>query len=659
MRVAIPRTMPSYACECAWQAPPPTQRRRWPALALVVVAVARAACAEDADARAAQLDEPRGPRAERAPSASFASCNDVRAAGGGRVLLVMAQDARSAPFYIGALADAGLRIGLLLLADASLLSAARLAVFGPRASNGSEAIVGMAREPRPRPLPPLEYAIVLPSEHARLSALVRFALREFPASLVLPDSPRAMHALHSLARELGATPTRALSPADARTRALVRCSLPPTEHRRTTLSKADALAAARQAGVPVPWREHLSADAAVSASPHARATMDGGVPAALMAAVERRLPLLVKTNQDGSGVGVRLCRSAACVRARAASSDCRSAAACEVQEFVDGATVTRVIVALDGRVISSFAYAMVLTAGPFGFAHAGTTVEHATTLAHARALVQRLAYSGVAHLDFRVDRAGRASLVDANFRLTRFVSLSREALGMRLGPFDALRAALLGGKLPAPLSLGHSLTFARLHRCARRASCAQLRARARDRSAAWGASARRAQGARVCARGRASSRRTLHASAAPRASRAPLPPAVLVPRARPVARTHLFLRAHPFLRALPRRVRAQSRDRRDALRGRARALPVAPRARDGRALSDRRRRWRALRPLRPSPTRRADASGQRAGAARTRRGARRRRRRRPCRPRHLRAARQAARCGAAPAWAVEHRRGAV
>lgn len=234
---------------------------------------------------------------------------------------------------------------------------------------------------------------------------------------------------------------------DEATRALVRRSMGAPESYRLFGSRHALLQAAMREGVRVPPTELARTAADADAL---------GLP----------LPWVVKSSGSWGGAGIRVVRdrTAAAAAIRALSRPLGAARALKrlvvnrdgfwiapwlagrtpevvVQGFVAG-TPANIAVACDrGEVLAAIAVRVLRTQGPIGPAAVAEVVEHPEMLAAARRLARRLNLSGLHGLDFMLDAAGAAWLIEMNPRATQLC---------HIGGGASLAAALVGRLRGAP-----------------------------------------------------------------------------------------------------------------------------------------------------------------------------------------------------------------
>jgi hypothetical protein len=207
---------------------------------------------------------------------------------------------------------------------------------------------------------------------------------------------------------------------------VLRCSLPAERFWAATLLKSEVLRIAAQQGVRTPWSVTLPKQL---------------TPAALEAA-SLQVPVVIKSDKDGSGSGVVVCRTSLCARTALVrcTKPCGYAncSACTRQQFVVGHTMSFEASAVDGRLLGGFGRAEVLTRGPIGVARASVTLNAPEAAEAMRRLLAHLEYTGVAAADFVIEAStGRAYLIDPNLRTS--ARLARAADSRAAGQHESTR----------------------------------------------------------------------------------------------------------------------------------------------------------------------------------------------------------------------------
>jgi hypothetical protein len=163
-------------------------------------------------------------------------------------------------------------------------------------------------------------------------------------------------------------------------------------------------------------------------------------------AEKHELPVVLKAEESFAGLGVSICRDDAAldtaILRMTASKPRALSEGLLVQSFVPGKTAMRAVVAWRGQVLSGLSAIKVET-HPTGTGPSSVVefIEHAEMMKTVQAMVAALSFSGFASLDFILDAAGAAHLLELNARPTPICHLGHY-LGQDL--CVSLREALAG-----------------------------------------------------------------------------------------------------------------------------------------------------------------------------------------------------------------------
>ena len=153
--------------------------------------------------------------------------------------------------------------------------------------------------------------------------------------------------------------------------------------------------------------------------------------------VERHgLPVVLKAEESFAGLGVAICKDSAALDTaiqRMASGNARLfKEGAVLQAYVTGRTAMRAVVAWRGQVLAGLSAIKVETypaiTGPSAVVE---FIDNPEMMATAQAMIGALNYSGFASLDFILDDAGAAHLIELNSRPTPICHLG-EHLGLDL-----------------------------------------------------------------------------------------------------------------------------------------------------------------------------------------------------------------------------------
>lgn len=148
------------------------------------------------------------------------------------------------------------------------------------------------------------------------------------------------------------------------------------------------------------------------------------------------LPVVLKAEASLAGMGVSICKDLPAldkaVERWASQSEPAVAEGALVQAYVTGRTAMRAVVAFRGRVLAGLSAIKLEThpavTGPSAVVQ---FIEHAEMTATAQQMIGALGYSGFASLDFILDDADRAHVIELNSRPTPICHLG-EHLGLDL-----------------------------------------------------------------------------------------------------------------------------------------------------------------------------------------------------------------------------------
>jgi hypothetical protein len=140
-------------------------------------------------------------------------------------------------------------------------------------------------------------------------------------------------------------------------------------------------------------------------------------------AEQHGLPVVLKAEESFAGLGVSICRDDAALDAALARLVAKNPAALAdgvlLQAFVPGKTTMRAVVAWRGRVLSGLSAIKVEThPSPTGPSSVVEFIEHPEMMRSVQQMIEALRFSGFASLDFILDGAGNAHLLELNARPT-------------------------------------------------------------------------------------------------------------------------------------------------------------------------------------------------------------------------------------------------
>jgi carbamoyl-phosphate synthase L subunit-like protein len=283
-----------------------------------------------------------------------------------------------------------------------------------------------------------------------LPALARAIARSQPA-LVIPGDDRAVHNLHSLY----------LTGSQAE-RELIARSLGNPENHRVSTSRPLFLAAAAESSVPTPQGIRLDSaadlrDWVARVDPPWVLKRDGAWGGSGVRIVETkraakaafhelrrgtRLPVALKrliVNSDSFPLGDWLLRQRPVVSA---------------QRHVRGQPGNLAIVCRDGALLAALVVEAVTCCGPTGPAAIVRVVDRPELVAGAARLARRLGLSGFIGLDFMVDEAGAAWVIEMNPRYTPLCNLRLADGRDVIGAFTrALTGRAAPPRQPAPAGM--------------------------------------------------------------------------------------------------------------------------------------------------------------------------------------------------------------
>jgi hypothetical protein len=157
---------------------------------------------------------------------------------------------------------------------------------------------------------------------------------------------------------------------------------------------------------------------------HAPAFLENPDTAAAAAfAAAQGYPVAVKIDGLWAGAGITRCDDQPALEAALAAAEGRSHV---VQRFITGSASSVVVAGLGGRAIGAFAYAKAApTRNPYGPATLARAIDRPDLLRTAVSLFERFGLNGFAGVDFIIDEAGEAFLLEVNPRITPMSHLGR------------------------------------------------------------------------------------------------------------------------------------------------------------------------------------------------------------------------------------------
>ena len=167
---------------------------------------------------------------------------------------------------------------------------------------------------------------------------------------------------------------------------------------------------------------------------------------ALAFSAQHGFPVVLKAEESFAGLGVDICKDAAALETAVQRLEREHprvfAEGALLQSFVSGPTAMRAVIAWRGQVLAGLSAIKVEThPGATGPSTVLRFIEQPEMRATAQAMIAALGYSGFASLDFILDDAGAAHLIELNSRPTPICHLGKH-LGLDL--CAALRQALDG-----------------------------------------------------------------------------------------------------------------------------------------------------------------------------------------------------------------------
>lgn len=323
------------------------------------------------------------------------ACHGTRLAGGSRVLLIGLAATKFAPLFMSGLHDAGWEVGVLQRPPNNSTRAWH---------SGSPPLIRFSRSVWKR--------------DDKVDALIG-AVSSWRPALVIPDFRTSSKLMISAVRKLERA-SAPLAPAKQAALDILRCSLPRRrEHWDRVNDKLKLMAELSGVdGVEAPWHQQLSDPQGLLRG--TAASKDR------LRALERRLPLVVKTNSDGNGKGVQLCRSRDALTSALKQAAERGEGVL-LEQLIDGTHAEFAGSALDGQLLSGFSYLDVVSMGEVGAAVLLRTTNLPAATRQVAAAVAALGYTGCLQVDFRVDRSGRVFFVDPNMVRARARPASERA----------------------------------------------------------------------------------------------------------------------------------------------------------------------------------------------------------------------------------------
>jgi biotin carboxylase len=172
----------------------------------------------------------------------------------------------------------------------------------------------------------------------------------------------------------------------------LRCSLPAEAFHNLVASKSGLVRVAAAAGVRVPSSVIVPA-AGLEA-------LDG---AARQRVLKHPLPVIIKSDHDGGGFGVTICKRERCLD-RVLVKLARAGERAVLQQYIEGPTAIYEGVGLDGHLIGGYARAEIVTLGRRGPPCLSRTINEPQLEAAAAALCRALRCTGLLTIDFVVDK---------------------------------------------------------------------------------------------------------------------------------------------------------------------------------------------------------------------------------------------------------------
>jgi hypothetical protein len=140
-------------------------------------------------------------------------------------------------------------------------------------------------------------------------------------------------------------------------------------------------------------------------------------------AAQHGWPVVLKAEESFAGLGVSICKDEGALDSAVTRMATNNARALQegavLQAFVPGKTAMRAVIAWRGEVIGGLSAIKIEThPGSTGPSAVVEFIEHAEMMSSTQAMIRRLGYSGFASLDFILDAAGAAHLIEMNARPT-------------------------------------------------------------------------------------------------------------------------------------------------------------------------------------------------------------------------------------------------
>ena len=239
------------------------------------------------------------------------------------------------------------------------------------------------------------------------------------------------------------------------------------------VNKRSSQRLAHSIGVPVPLSLNIFAQNITHMVNKLQWFMGGG-----SAGPHLQWPIFAKTNSDGSGNGVFRWDSMDSVWKWGFTRNCcRLDLTCPwgkkcfmgvVESFEPGVTTTCIGSAVDGELLGSFCYGMLLTSQPvweqcFGYesrarvgrygrnvatglaaADAALTFEDPSAQESIEKMVRKVGFTGIFAADFRTSGVQPPKLIDFNWRMSAFAGADPGLTGMSPGPVRKLYLQLAG-----------------------------------------------------------------------------------------------------------------------------------------------------------------------------------------------------------------------
>lgn len=264
----------------------------------------------------------------------------------------------------------------------------------------------------------------------KLPAIVRTLADGFGAAAILAGDQSAFTLLARLTAHLDSID---VAPS---VRALLARSMPNTAD--SALLACDSAFLLAQAGKPLPPPASLESPS---------------FDAALAFAKNVGFPVLLKRNGYAGGAGVVLCESEAELRAALANGKANARdPKFLVQQHLPGPVYGVAISGVSGKAAAAFSFVKHQTAGPLGVACVLKHDRREAMLDHARGLYEAYGMNGYAGIDYILDAAGEAHLLEINPCIVP-KSHFAECFGVDLTA--AMLAQLRGAAVPQPQAPAH------------------------------------------------------------------------------------------------------------------------------------------------------------------------------------------------------------